>query len=231
MMRAHARTLKTKPLNLCPRCALLKSLDKLHQTIWGRMLTSTALFGLTMVVYQHLNRTLVPRIDLMTWVDEAIPFWPWTLVIYNTHGPIMLAAAVVIRARDFSRLLLAMLATNFLCYLGFILWTAHFPRPDVSALGPPWGDWMRSMYGMDPPGNTFPSIHVATTVLLVLRMRFQRGGWWWVAWGALICLSTMTVKQHFIADVLGGIALALGVYFLAYRDHEQRDERAQEPTP
>jgi membrane-associated phospholipid phosphatase len=49
---------------------------------------------------------------------------------------------------------------------------------------------------------------VAVTWLLTLRMRRRRWGGLWLVWGGLVALSTLTVKQHFIADVVGGIALA-----------------------
>lgn len=196
----------------------LQRLDQLNRSLWWRALMAIALFGLTMICYQHLNRTLEPKLDLMTDLDRAIPFWPWTILVYHSHGLILLAAALVIRAQDYTRLLLAMLVVNFLCYGGFILFTAHFPRPDVSMMAPPWGPILRHTYSTDPPGNTFPSIHVATTALLVARMRLQRGGWLWPLWGALICISTMTVKQHFIVDVIGGLALAILTYKLTYRN-------------
>ena len=194
-----------------------RRLDRLATTLWGRALMAVGFFLLTMISYQLLNRTLAPRVDLMTPWDAMIPFIPWTIAIYGSFWGILLSAALVVRPQEYTRLLLALLATNYLCYVGFIALPAHYPRPDVSQLEGLWGAWLRQTYEGDPPGNTFPSIHVAATMVLSMRMRLQRGGALWLIWGGLICASTLTVKQHFIADVIGGLALAAAVYVAAYR--------------
>lgn len=75
--------------------------------------------------------------------------------------------------------------------------------------------------GVDTPTNVCPSIHVSSTVgiLLVLfrseqlkRFRILKAGA--LCLGILICLSTMILDQHSVIDVICGIALSATLYWM-----------------
>jgi membrane-associated phospholipid phosphatase len=191
----------------------------LNQHFAGRLLTAVAVITATFQVYGWLNDRLPPRYDLSTPLDAAIPFLPWTHPLYMSFFLLLMVAAWQLDAREFVRMLGAVLVMDVVCFLGFVLFTAHYPRPDVESIASPyWREEFRWMWSRDRPGNTFPSLHVAATVLGTLRLRRRRGGNWWGGWAALICVSTLTVKQHFIVDVLGGIAVALAVHAVVFRE-------------
>jgi membrane-associated phospholipid phosphatase len=63
---------------------------------------------------------------------------------------------------------------------------------------------------IDPPGNVFPSLHVAHTssLALILHHENPRLGRVVIGLSALLAVSTLTTKQHFIADVIAGFTLA-----------------------
>ena len=184
----------------------------------GRLLTSSILMLITAQSYWLLNDYLTHKIDLMTSLDRAIPFLPWTMAIYMTFYPMLLVVAYVCDAEEFGRLLWAVMAANFTCYVFFILLTSHYPRPHPDVIESVfWRRFFLQIFAVDPPGNTFPSIHVALTFLVGLRMRLRRGGWIWFAWCLAICVSTLTVKQHYAADLLAGIGVALACNYLFYR--------------
>lgn len=190
----------------------------LSQRFAGRLLITSLMMALTFFAYWGLNDALSPRFDLLTPLDTAIPFLPWTLPLYTSFYVLVLAATRVCDAEEFLRLAAALLFANVLCYVGFLLLPSYYPRPDLAALkGTRWYGPFQSMWGSDKPGNTFPSLHVAITFVLALRLLRHRAGFIWFAWGVLICLSTLTVKQHFMADVAGGIGVALVAHALAFR--------------
>jgi membrane-associated phospholipid phosphatase len=138
--------------------------------------------------------------------------------VYVSFFALLLGAAWLLEAEEYVRMLAAVLVLNGVCYLGFLLFTAHYPRPPLESIPPGfWREQFRVMYASDKAGNTFPSIHVATTLFVSLRLRHQRGGVLWVLWALLISLSTLTVKQHFVVDVLGGFAVAWGVHAVMFR--------------
>ncbi len=209
---------------MSPPLTVQQRLDGVHARLlafnqhwYGRVVTALFVLGTTLQMYQYLNATLQPRFDLMTDLDRAIPFWPSTMVIYQSYYVMLVVAAAVVSSRDFVHLLFAALAANFICYAGFYFFTAHFPRPDLAAIAPQWRDLYSWVFGQDGPGNTFPSIHVASTTVVALVLLPRKFGVLWGLWGLAICLSTMTVKQHFVLDVLGGWVVAAIVYPLVFR--------------
>ena len=188
------------------------ALHRINAHFVGRLVTTLVLLGATFIPYWWINDHTPPRFDYLTRLDTAIPFLPWTLPIYQSFFVLIIAAAWVCEAPEFLRLLGAVLLANVIAYVGFLTLTAHYPRPDWHPIEPPWlREAFRSMFSQDAPGNTFPSLHVAVTTLLTLRLRRRRFDVLWLVWGALVVLSTLTVKQHFILDVVGGLALALGL--------------------
>jgi membrane-associated phospholipid phosphatase len=204
----------------------------LNRHFVGRLITTVAVIAGTFQIYWWLNDHLPPRYDFMTPLDAAIPFLPWTHAIYTSFFLLLLVAAWQLDGREYVRMLGAVLVVNAVCYLGFILFTAHYPRPDVESIASPyWREEFRWMWGQDKPGNTFPSLHVATTVLGALRLRHRRGGALWRVWAALICVSTLTVKQHFLADVLGGLAVAFAVHAVVFRKSVTAQLAAGESLP
>ena len=175
----------------------------------GRLLLATVTLFVGLSTYQYLNRTLTPRVELYTPLDAAIPFLPWTILVYLSMYVMFAAAATVVKGRDFLRGLTALIIVNLVSFLGFIVFTSHYPRPAPSSIEVEWlAALFTWMFGLDPPGNTFPSLHVGTTATAAAMLWNKPGRWIWVVWAALICVSTLTVKQHFVADVVGGLLVA-----------------------
>lgn len=75
---------------------------------------------------------------------------------------------------------------------------------------------------------TFPSFHTTWAILLAYAVRKHRG---WFAFGViinvLIVLATLTTGWHFLADVIGGILLAMVVIAVSKRLGPQHDEALQ----
>jgi membrane-associated phospholipid phosphatase len=149
---------------------------------------------------------------LRTRLDDAIPFWPWTSWCYlPVYATIFIMAISGFRSRDlFNRGLRAVALVMFLGALGHLLVAAEYPRP---LLSPPYPDlstrFMAWVQRIDRPGNVFPSLHVAQTSTLAFLLYRDRPrlGVVAIVLGAILALSTLTTKQHFIADVISGYAL------------------------
>jgi membrane-associated phospholipid phosphatase len=156
---------------------------------------------------------------LRTRLDDAIPFWPWTSWCYLPfYAGVFIIAIIGFRRRLlFNRSLTAVVLVMALGALGHIFIAAEYPRP---VLRPPYPDistaFMAFVHQIDPPGNVFPSLHVAHTSMLAFLLTRDRPRLGAVAlvMATLLALSTLTTKQHFIADVMAGYALAaLGCAF------------------
>jgi membrane-associated phospholipid phosphatase len=181
-----------------------------HKWTWAlaaAALQSSIYFG---VGHAHLRRTT----DLLrTRLDDAIPFLPVTSWFYlPIYAAIFITAIVGFRTRvHFDRALRGVALVMVVGLAGHLLVRAEYPRP---VLRPPFADlsqaflaWVQSI---DPPGNVFPSLHVAHTssLALILHHENPRLGRVVMALAGLLAASTLTTKQHFIADVIAGFALA-----------------------
>jgi membrane-associated phospholipid phosphatase len=179
-------------------------------------LQSAVYFG---IGHLHLSRSTE---ILRTRLDDAIPFWPWTAWCYLPFyaGVFVLAIAGIRRRALFNRAVRAVLIVMIIGALGHIFIGAQYPRP---VLSPPYPDvsaaFLASVQHIDPPGNVFPSLHVAHTTMLALLLIKDRPrlGLVTLAMATALALSTMTTKQHFIADVISGYLLAFFGRWIALR--------------
>jgi membrane-associated phospholipid phosphatase len=179
---------------------------------WGLGLTLAALQSLAYFGIGHIPMHRSTEL-LRTWLDDAIPFWPWTSWCYLPfYGSIFLMAIGGFRHRALfnrtARSILLLLFVGALCHT-FI--AAEYPRP---LLHPPFSGpsevFMAWVQSVDTPGNVFPSLHVAHSTMLAVLLRRDRPvlGSIAIVMATLLALSTLTTKQHFVADVVSGYLLA-----------------------
>jgi membrane-associated phospholipid phosphatase len=149
-------------------------------------------------------------------LDSAIPLWTWTVWLYLPFyaGIFALAITGLRRRRLFHRAFKGVVVTILIGALGHLAIAAEYPRPPLPP--PPHGlseAFLAWLHAVDPAGNVFPSLHVAHTSALALVLRRERPllGALAMVMALLLALSTLTIKQHFIVDVLAGWAIALVV--------------------
>lgn len=160
----------------------------------------------------------VPEVAL----DRLVPLRPiWALIYGAVYAFLIILPVFVVRQPEhIRRTVLAYLTVWMAAYVCFVVYPTAAPRPaEVSGEGfAVWG--LRFLYSSDPPYNCFPSLHVAHSFVSALASyRVHRG----VGIAATVCallvgLSTLYTKQHYIADVLAGIGLALVAYHVFLRD-------------
>jgi membrane-associated phospholipid phosphatase len=153
-----------------------------------------------------------------TTLDRVIPLVPgWALVYGPLYLFLILFPLFVLREQDhIRRTVLAYLTVWLAAYVCFFLYPTIAPRPAVIE-GEGFAVWgLRVLYGADPPYNCFPSLHVAHSFVSALTCyRLQRGvGVASAVGAALVAISTLFTKQHYVADVLAGALLAFVAYAL-----------------
>jgi len=168
---------------------------------------SAVYFG---IGHAHLARSTE---ILRTRLDDAIPFWPWTAWCYLPFyaGTFLIAVGGFRRRVLFNRSAAAVILVMLIGALGHLFVGAEYPRP---VLVPPYPNlsyaFMAWVQHVDPPGNVFPSLHVAHTTMLALLLLRDRPRLGRVAlvMATMLAASTLTTKQHFLADVVAGYLLA-----------------------
>ena len=169
----------------------------------------------SLVNHMSLDRLVFIPSDL----DMSIPYMSWTYIVYVSA---FIQSAYVILQIPQNRFLYYMLAPFVALIVGLVFFTilpVEYPRymyPDDNL-------WVHLFRFLDAPGNCFPSLHVAMTILFayiytdikILESSFIKSKVYsikimtmWI-WTIAVIVSVLTTKQHYIVDVLGGIALAL----------------------
>jgi hypothetical protein len=144
--------------------------------------------------------------------EQRVPFVPWTSLIYLTITPVLLLAPWLLRERTpmfaFALSVETLIAT---CFFLLVPQTTAWVRPAVMG-------WARVPFGiadaLNLSYNTFPSLHVAFAVSAAWAYRRVA----WKFWAFAVALSTWLMWEHHVADILGGVALAMLVMRVAERE-------------
>lgn len=180
------------------------------------LVQSAVYFG---IGYAPLSRSTAL---LATSLDRAIPFWPWTVWCYLPFyvGIFVLAIVGLRSAVLLHRAVLGVLGVMTVAAVGHLLVPAAYPRPALPIPAPDLSTaFLAMIQRLDPPGNVFPSLHVAQTSMLALVLHRDRPrlGRLAIAMGAMLAMSTLTTKQHFVVDVVAAYALAFAARALILR--------------
>jgi membrane-associated phospholipid phosphatase len=170
-------------------------------------------------------------------LDELFAVQPaWSLVYGALYLFLILLPVIIIQEERLLRATFrAYLVLWLLSYAVFWTYPTVAPRPP-SVEGDGFAAWgLRFLYSADPPHNCFPSLHVAHTFVSALATGrvHRRLGWVALACAALVGLSTLFTKQHYVLDVVAGVALSLtiGLLFLRRFRVDDTDEGHRRVAP
>lgn len=151
-----------------------------------------------------------------TWLDEAMPLLPVTVWIYASFAFLLVSAFLLEKnCARLQRFLCAELAANIVSAVVYVSWPTTFARPALTSEHTVSVAALELVWSLDAPVNCFPSLHVSMSLLSALllwrsRSRLRVA---FLLWAVAISLSTMTTKQHHVADVFGGALVAAAMYW------------------
>lgn len=192
-------------------------------TVPGKYAAGALTAAVSTVLYVVPNRWQIvpPRYLPLTWLDNAIPFWPVSGLAYGAIYLFLLGTFIAIRdLAVVSRFVYACLFTQITAAACFVVWPTVYPRelyPVSGEAGHVGVAIAQMLRGMDTPANCLPSLHVSTAVLCAVALRASQRSTWGILCALPLALSTLTFKQHYVIDVLAGLALGLLAYFLFFR--------------
>ncbi|MDP6410523.1 MAG: phosphatase PAP2 family protein [Planctomycetota bacterium] len=236
-----------------------------RETLGGRWVACASIAALILVngggylLVLHVARWRgITAWDPGTWIDDAIPALPWTIVVYLSLFAYFAAPLACPPRGDRGRLqtLLCIQALVGICAVSFAVFLLlpaqiHVRETMVAAL-PGEAGWIRALYRfqyfMDQPWNSWPSLHVSQTIVLAFCAQYwsgevrERRAWlprgrarticlvaMWLAWAAL-AVSILTTKQHFAFDLLTGSLLGALVWVAYLRPALRAAEESDAPA-
>ena len=165
--------------------------------------------------YFVINR--LPRgelIDMSTDFDRALPTWPIFVVPYLSFLPLVFVLMPLLLWRNeklFRLFTLSVLAAQVIMNVCYLLIPATLVRPELQGSDIFTVLLRDVVWVIDQPLNTFPSNHVALSVLAIVVLAWLPQGfkrfWWLQLWLALVAVSTLLTHQHVIADLISGVIL------------------------
>jgi membrane-associated phospholipid phosphatase len=172
------------------------------------------------LLLQHHN--CFPTITMpLTSLDRFIPFWPQTVWCYLSIYLLMPIGPFLMNERQqILRYAAGIMLIGLVADAVFIFWPTSCPRPNAAGANAVY----ETLITIDNSLHAFPSLHAAFAIysamcgIRVVREVCDTGllkGVLWV-WAILILLSTLTTKQHVIADIVAGGLLGFGSYRWVY---------------
>jgi membrane-associated phospholipid phosphatase len=183
----------------------------------------TFLFAGAIYLLANHHPIFEPQLLAMTSFDRAIPFLPWTVLIYVSEYIYFAAVYLLCRnTLNVNRVVYSVVAIQLVSVSIFMAWPTTYPRelfPLPADLNPLVRWVFTNLRNGDAPTNCCPSLHVSSVFLCgMVFINEQREKLWpFMIWATLIGLSTLTTKQHYIVDVVTGLAMALLFHWIFYR--------------
>ena len=171
------------------------------------------------LLYFPVGGLLNPQVAvaLQTPLDAAIPFVPGAEWVYAAAYPLALLPVLQIRDLDLlERYVKSFTLIQVLACAFFVLLPIRMVRPAGVDLGGSFIEWAVGLnYSLDSSTmKCFPSLHVANAFFAALVANHLDAVVGRIALGLALAvsLSTLLVKQHYLADLLGGGVLAWAAY-------------------
>ena len=159
----------------------------------------------------------------LTFIDRAIPFLPWTAFIYLLIFPLIIVLPWFLNNDQmYRRAFMACAVLSIINLAAFIVFpTKYGSRPDAFKLFGDsfWGNGYSLLHQLDSTTNCLPSFHVSTCVIMLLIFWRERPKIFTALLPTcvIIIFTTLSTKQHYFVDVLGGLIFGLTAYLIAFK--------------
>lgn len=193
----------------------------MKQTIQNKWIVCSTILLLIYIPYLMVNHIPLHRRTLPFILgEENIPFIASTSILYASVFAQALVVLWVMPRGLFAKVIGVIRTLMIIHLLGFILMPTEYPREEFKST-----DLLLELFRvLDTPGNCFPSLHVSCAILFACLYSFWQTSTvrkilMWI-WAALIIISVLTVKQHYLIDVLASIVITTTLIIL-YRKNLQ----------
>lgn len=179
--------------------------------------------------FYWLQLYTVPKFDMHMRLDDYIPFVSAFIIpyvywyFYCLWGYLFFA---FYSKKEFKKFIAMIISGGMIACIIYLLFPNGQSLRNVITEHNVFTDIILKIRSTDPPTNVFPSLHcfnsIAINIAVCTSEAFKSKRWRWVRWVAyistvLICMSTVFIKQHSIADVYGAFIMTIPLYLIIYR--------------
>ena len=185
-----------------------------HQLI-NLLLSAFLIVGIYQLYFWCQRNALVKPRELRLALDERIPYMPGWVWIYSfLYYPVILYMNAVFRsAEEFTQVAASFLLLLALQAAFFLLFPVRTPEHwrAINQRRSRSERFLAFVQRFDQAGNSFPSMHTSVAVLTSMHLYSHVGAPVFV-FPALIGISCLLTKQHYLVDVPAGAGLGWIVY-------------------
>ena len=188
--------------------------------LWGILPLASCFFVNCLVYWATMYLCAgLKHYDLTLPFDKSVPFVTEWIFVYFVYcyafwlfGYCYVARTYRNKKKKLFRFVTADMLSRVVCMIFFIVLPTTNVRPEIT--GTALSDEVtRFLYSVDQPVNLFPSIHCLVSWLCFIGIRNAKNVPLFVKIFELvsavaIMASTQFLKQHYIVDVIAGVALA-----------------------
>ena len=155
-----------------------------------------------------------PHYDLTTALDRAVPVIPAFIVPYFLSYFFWLTFYLYMATLDsksFYRIFAVTLISHIIAGVVFLALPTTIERPVVEGTDI-FSRLLLDLYKADPPANLLPSMHCYTSWICYMGVRGRQDVPRWyrrfcLVSAIIIFISTQVTKQHYLLDLVAGLAL------------------------
>eukprot|EP00792_Barthelona_sp_PAP020_P010881 TRINITY_DN4616_c0_g1_i1.p1 TRINITY_DN4616_c0_g1~~TRINITY_DN4616_c0_g1_i1.p1 ORF type:complete len:245 (-),score=46.20 TRINITY_DN4616_c0_g1_i1:16-720(-) len=184
------------------------------------LILSVIMYGIFALCYLSTNLLTGDRAKhlFLFEFEKSIPIVPYSVIFYNFSyiQPLFAVLFYIKKDKEFLvvlKSLAALIAMHTICFLVYPTTMLDFrPNPYDTPIiqNSLFKNVWYLMHMIDEPTNCFPSEHCAMAVMFAIAVFVidKKWGLFFIATSISIMISTLTTKQHYFLDVLGGTFVA-----------------------
>lgn len=181
------------------------------------------IFGVSMIydVVATISVSLHTPVTLATPLDLAIPLVPPVIIIYWYVFYSFIFFSYFYFAfvhREYrNAMVLAYVLVNLVAYLIYLVFPVIGPERVVTGTDF-FSIQIQSLYTHDVQVNCFPSLHGSTSLLTAYALWRAKKEYGYISWPIAIAVmvSTLFVRQHWIADQIAATIITLPIAYLVF---------------
>jgi len=183
----------------------------------SRRLLWLVIILIVLALYFPINRLAHGGTQLPLPIDKFIPLYPPAVVPYLLADLLFVGfpiwAAIRVKPQEFEAYAVSILTATLISYLIYLVFPTFVIRPDITSTDV-FSKLLAMVYQTDRAYNATPSGHTFYSVLSFLYL----GRWKpdyrliWTLAALIIIASALLTKQHYVLDIVSGMALAILAY-------------------